>query len=82
MSLASNKSQRTYHKNNKESVLKNYKVWKDNNLEKVLGYDQKKRKNMKEREVCSILQKHHTILINDPNRLSTEFMLKIIKGMI
>lgn len=86
---------REYYHAHREEILAKKKVYDAANRERLRAYAQEYRKahpekyreydrNCKERkareETCKILKEHKQALADDPERLSTDFLLKLIRG--
>lgn len=70
-----------YRLKHKHELAKQQKEWYEKNKDKLLRHVREKRQAILEADghsACVILQKHADDLKDDPERLSTAFMKKII----
>ena len=70
-----------WKENNKESMDIYRQKWIENNPEKIKVYIPHPRKTKEEKikiETCEILKEHKEIMKDDPERLTTSFLKKII----
>ena len=68
--------QRAYYLAHRETILARHKVYNRMNQEARKMY----RKEQYKIEACKILKKHKEDLADDPERLSTDFILKLVQG--
>lgn len=68
---------RAYYQAHREEILAKKKVYDKANRERHIAYMKEYRKT---RDICRVLKEHEEALADDPERLSTEFILKLVQG--
>ena len=71
---------RAYREAHKEYRAAYNMEWKKAHPEKYREYDRKQRERKAREETCKILKEHKEALADDPERLSTDFILRLIRG--
>ena len=68
---------REYYQAHSEEILAKKKVYYAANREKHNAYMKEYRKM---RGICRVLKEHKQALAGDPERLSTDFILRLVRG--
>ena len=68
---------RAYYQAHREEILAKKKVYDKANRERHIAYMKEYRKT---RNICRVLKEHKQALADDPERLPTAFLLKLIQG--
>ena len=77
---AISKQKKARYEANKEQILKKNKEWNEANKERCREYNRKCKERKAREETCKILKEHKQALADDPERLSTDFILKLVLG--
>ncbi|MFA5458446.1 MAG: hypothetical protein WC261_12530, partial [Synergistaceae bacterium] len=68
---------RAYYQEHREEILAKKRVYDMANREKRAAYQKEYRKT---RGICRVLKEHKEALADDPERLSTDFILRLVQG--
>jgi len=68
---------RAYYQAHREEILAKKKIYYKANRERHIAYMKEYRKT---RNICRVLKEHKEALADDPERLSTDFILKLVQG--
>jgi hypothetical protein len=68
---------RAYYRAHREEILAKKKIYDKANRERHIAYMKEYRKT---RNICRVLKEHKQALADDPERLSTDFILKMVQG--
>ena len=68
---------RAYYQAHREEILAKKKVYDKANRERHIAYMKEYRKT---RDICRVLKEHKADLADDPERLSTDFILRLVRG--
>ena len=68
---------REYYQAHREEILAKKKIYDKANRERHIAYMKEYRKT---RNICRVLKEHKQALADDPERLSTDFILKLVQG--
>jgi len=71
---------RAYYQAHRKEILKKQKAYYAANPTIRKKHNEYMRKYRQIRGICRILEKHRQALADDPERLSTDFILKLVQG--
>ena len=71
---------RAYYQAHREEILAQKKEYDRANRAKRTEYKKEYRKRHSPNAICEILTEHKQALADDPERLSTDFILKLVQG--
>lgn len=69
---------RLYHLTNKEKVNQINKDWRERNKDKLKAQYERHKEKSKRGAACAILKQHEEDLKDDPDKLTLDFMKRII----
>lgn len=71
---------KAYYEAHKEEIITHNAAYQKAHPEKYREYERKHKERKAREETCKILKEHKQALADDPERLSTDFILKLVQG--
>ena len=71
---------RAYYEEHRAEILAGRKSYYQANRDKLVAYQREYASRHRRDALCKILKEHKQALADDPERLSTDFILKLVQG--
>ncbi len=71
---------RAYYQEHKETILIRQKAYNRAHRERLNAYQRAYLEEKYHEDTCKILKEHKQALADDPERLSTDFILRLVQG--